>query len=148
MLGYIGEELIRKSSFPALYISEEVQQIVSGRYTWKSSFRTKFANEYMPIFFPSGLPSLIPLRFVLLSVKHIVNARCIDSAVPSTNDFLVSPGSMLATFRNCRVKSGLLSKVIASFARASQSCMVAGRIMIPYCECDRAVMHALPYMLG
>jgi hypothetical protein len=112
--------------------------------TWKSNFRTRFAKEYMPTFFPSGLPSRpTPFRFVLLSVKHIVNALCIDSAVPSTNVFRVSPWSTLVTFRSRRVRSGLLSSIMASFARPYESWIAAGRTTIPYCEFDNAVMHAL-----
>jgi hypothetical protein len=50
-----------------------------------------FANEYMPTFFPSGFPSRpIPFLLAVRSVKHIVNALCMDSAVPSTNVFLAS----------------------------------------------------------
>lgn len=111
--------------------------------TWKYNFRAKFAKEYMPTFFPSGLPSLpIPFGFVLLSVKHTVNARCIDSAVPSTNVFLDSPSSTFTTLRSLRVKSGLLSSIIASFARPYESWMAAGRTTIP-CDEFKAIMHAL-----
>jgi hypothetical protein len=98
----------------------------------------------MPTFFPSGFPSFpIPFRFELLSVKHIVNALCIDSAVPSTNDLRLSPWSTLATFRSRLVKSGLLSRVIASFARLKHICIVAGSMIMPYCGFDSAVIQAL-----
>jgi hypothetical protein len=87
----IGKELICQSSLPALYNAQTESMRVDPLHTWKSNFRTKFANEYMPTFFPSGLPSFpTPLRLVPLSVRHIVKALCIDSAVPSTNDFLLS----------------------------------------------------------
>lgn len=114
-----------------------------GQHTWKSSFNTKLAKEYIPTFFLSGLPSFMPFWFALLSVKHIVKARCIDSAVPSTKDFLVSLWSKLATFWSCRCKSGRLSIVIAHLARAAHSCIVAGNTKIPYVAFERAVMHAL-----
>jgi hypothetical protein len=84
----------------------------------------------------------MPLLFLVLSVRQTVKARCIDSAVISTNVFTVSP-SPSVTFRNFDVKSGLLSNITANLASVPQTCSVAGRIRIPYFEWERAVMHVL-----
>ena len=94
----------------------------------------------MPIFLPSGLPSFTPSRFEVRSVKQIVKARWIDSAVLSTRDFLDSPSS---EDRRRRVRSGRLSSVMASVARAVHSWIVVGKMMIPKLAFDSAVIHEL-----
>jgi len=83
-----------------------------------SNFKTKLAKEYIPAFFPSGFPSLIPLGFDVLAPKQTVNPFCIVSAVASTNVFLASPDSIEVILRTRSAKSGLLSSVMASLASA------------------------------
>ena len=145
VLSDIRDELIRQSRFPALRDHSALfHGSIGGHHTWKKSFKARFANEYIPTFFPSGFPSdPTPFLFVVLSVKQTVKARCIVSAVPSTKVFRVSPASTSATLRNLRVRSGLLSSVIASFARAVDSWMAVGSITIPYVGLDKAAKHVL-----
>lgn len=70
----------------------------------------------------------------------MVKARCIDSAVPSTSVFRASPSSAA---RQRRVKSGRLSRVIASVASAVHNWMVVGSTRMPYDAFDMAVMQEL-----
>jgi len=74
------------------------------------------------------------------SFKHTVKAFCIISAVVSTRDFGAS--SPLDAFRRFTVRSGLLSRVIANLANASQVRMVVTRQTRPRL-CEKACMHVL-----
>lgn len=145
MLSDVRDELIRQSRLPALWNHSALfHESIRGHSTWKKSFRARFAKEYIPTFFPSGFPSApTPLLFVVLSVKQTVNARCIVSAVPSTKVFLFSPASTSATLRSRLVRSGLLSRVIASLASAVDSWMAVGRITSPYVGLVKAARQVL-----
>ena len=73
VLGNICDELIRQSRFPALRDHSALfHGSIGGHHTWKKSFKARFANEYIPTFFPSGFPSdPTPFLFVVLSVRQL-----------------------------------------------------------------------------